>query len=162
MKNLNTILILLIVLMFGCSASEETTQQSEKKEPDVYIFDDIEPDAVILNDSTNSIPSVEELKSEPVKADTAKAESVNTEQPAAGKGFIIQLGAFTTKERAETFINENKSKIEFSMNIIYRDEIKLFAVQLPKFANREEAEKVRSNLWQIPSFKDAFIISLGQ
>ncbi|MBI5729978.1 MAG: SPOR domain-containing protein [Ignavibacteriales bacterium] len=155
MRSINYFLILLTIAFYSCSASEETTQQKEKKEPDVYIFDDIQKDAVNINDTTKAIPSVEEVKVEPVKVDTVKSE-----QPISGKRFIIQLGAFTTKERAEAFINENKSKTELVMNIIYREQIKLFAVQLPPFATREEAEKTRNNLWQTPSFKDAFIITV--
>ncbi len=150
MRSINYFLILLTIAFYSCSASEETTQQKEKKEPDVYIFDDIQKDAVNINDTTKAIPSVEEVKVEPVKIEP----TVNV------KKFIIQLGAFTSKERAEAFINENKSKTELVMNIIYREQIKLFAVQLPPFATREEAEKTRNNLWQIPSFKDAFIITV--
>ena len=143
-----------IVLLIGCSSSQETAQQSEKKEPDVYIFDDIQKDEVRL-DTTMVIPPVEEVKVEPVKAE----EPIKQEQPVSGKKFIIQLGAFTSKERAEAFINENKSKTEFVMNIIYREQIKLYAVQIPPFTTREDAEKTRNNLWLIPSFKDAFIIT---
>lgn len=144
-----------IVLFIGCSTSEKTTKQTEKKEPDVYIFDDIEKDAINLSDTTKNIPTVEEVKVEPVKS-----EPVKTEQKVSVKKFIIQLGAFTTKERAEAFINENKSKTGLTMTIIYRDQIKLFAVQLPPFVTKEEAEKTRNGLWQTPSFKDAFIISV--
>ncbi|MCX6173758.1 MAG: SPOR domain-containing protein [Ignavibacteriales bacterium] len=155
MKTLKVFLIFIIIGFFGCSTSEETTKQSEKKEPDVYIFDDVQKDAVNINDTTKAVPSVQEVKAEPVKT-----EPVKTEQTVSVKKFIIQLGAFTTKERAEAFINENKSKTELVMNIIYREQIKLFAVQLPSFATKEDAEKTRNNLWQIPSFKDSFIITV--
>lgn len=150
MRLINYLLIFLSTLLFACASSEETTKQTEKKEPDVYIFDDIQKDAVNINDTTKAIPSVEEVKVEPVK----------TEQTVSVKKFIIQLGAFTSQERAQAFINENKSKTGLTMSIIYREQIKLFAVQLPPFTTREEAEKTRNNLWQIPSFKDAFIITV--
>lgn len=156
-KLFSILITISMVLLIGCTSSEETTKQSEKKEPDVYIFDDIQKDAVNLNDTTKTIPTVGEVKSVPVKID-----SVKSGQTISGKRFIIQLGAFTTKERAESFINENKSKTELAMNIIYREQIKLFAIQLPPFATKEEAEKTRNNLWQVPSFKDAFIISIEQ
>src|SRR3989339_1469457 len=143
------------VLIIGCSSTKETAQQSEKKEPDVYIFDDIQKDEIQLDDTTKVIPPVEEVKVEPVKAE----EPVQQEQPISGRKFIIQLGAFTSQERAQAFVNENKSKTDFVMNIIYREQIKLYAVQLPPFETREDAEKTRNNLWLIPSFKDAFIIT---
>lgn len=155
MKTLNAFSILVVIGFFGCSTSEETTKQTEKKEPDVYIFDDVQKDAVNIQDTAKAVPTVQEVKVEPVKKD-----SVKIEQPISTKKFIIQLGAFTTKERAETFINENKNKTELTMSIIYREQIKLFAVQLPPLATKEEAEKTRNNLWLIPSFKDAFIITV--
>jgi len=150
MKALEVFSIILLIGIFGCSTSEDTTKQTEKKEPDVYIFDDVQKDAVNINDTTRAVPSVEEVKVEPVKI----------EQAISTKKFIIQLGAFTTEERAETFINENKSKTELTMSIVYREQIKLFAVQLPPFTTKEEAEKTRNNLWLIQSFKDAFIITV--
>ncbi len=154
MKTLEVFSIILLIGIFGCSTSEETTKQTEKKEPDVYIFDDVQKDAVNIKDTTKAVPSVEEVKVEPVKT-----EPVKIAQTISVKKFIIQLGAFTTKERAEAFINENKNKTELVMNIIYREQIKLYAVQLSPFTTKEEAEKTRNNLWQIPSFKDAFIIT---
>ncbi len=157
LKHFSFLISISIVLFIGCSASEETTKQTEKKEPDVYIFDDIQKDEVKINDTTKTIPTVEEIKVEPVKSNPVKTEPI-----VSVKKFIIQLGAFTSHERAQTFINENKSKTELSMIIIYRDQIKLYAVQLPPFATREEAEKIRNDFWQIPSFKDAFIISTEQ
>ena len=155
MKTLIAFSIFLLIGFFGCSASEETSKQTEKKEPDVYVFDDLQKDTVNIKDNTKIIPSVKEVKVEPVKINTVKSAQSMSE-----KKFIIQLGAFTTKERAETFIDENKNKTEFKMNIVYRDQIKLFVVQLSPFVTREEAEKTRNNLWQIPSFKDAFIITV--
>jgi len=155
MKTLNALSLLLIIGFFGCSTSEETTKQTEKKEPDVYIFDDVQKDEVNILDTAKAVPSVQEVKVEPVETD-----SVKIEQPISTKKFIIQLGAFTTKERAETFINENKSKTELTMSIIYREQIKLYAVQLPQLTTKEEAERTRNNLWQTPSFKDAFIITV--
>ncbi|MFA5803753.1 MAG: SPOR domain-containing protein [Melioribacteraceae bacterium] len=157
LKLFSILISISIVLFIGCSTSEETTKQTEKKEPDVYIFDDVQKDAVNINDTTKAVPSVQEVKVEPVKT-----EPVKTEQTVSVKKFIIQLGAFTSQERAQAFINENKSKTGLAMSIIYREQIKLFAVQLPPFATREEAEKTRNGLWQTPSFKDAFIISIEQ
>lgn len=146
--------------LIGCSVSEETTKQTEKKEPEVYIFDDIQKDEVNINDTSKNIPSVEELKVEPIKTEPIKTDSAITEQKVSVNKFVIQLGAFTSQDRAQAFINENKSKTELTMSIIYREQIKLYAVQLPPFATKEEAEKTRNNIWLIPSFKDAFIIKV--
>ena len=73
------------------------------------------------------------------------------------QSFIIQVGAFTSKERAEAFVKENQNKITQKMEISFSNQVQLYVVQLPFLSSREEAEKLRYDLWKIPSFKDAFI-----
>lgn len=142
-------LFILFNLFVACSSSEEATKEEQKKEPDIYVFDDIEKDQINLPDSLNKIPPVQELKAEPIK----------TEPVASSLKYAIQLGAFSTKERAQIFIDENKNKISYNMVIIFRDNTKLFSVQIPAVATKEEAEKIRNDLWKIPSFKDAFLLT---
>ena len=140
--NLIIILSFTFILFTACSSSEETTTETTQAEtqPEVYVFDDVTEPADSVNEVKETIPP------EPV-----------VESPAAK--YIVQVGAFTTKERAEQFYNENSSKISYPMNISYSDEVKLFVVQLPAFSTREEAEKVRNELWQTSTFKDAFIVT---
>lgn len=136
------ILSILSLLLFACSSSEQTTNESNQSEsqPEVYVFDDVVEPADSINEIKETIPA------EPVVESTATR-------------YYVQVGAFTTKERAEQFFNENSSKISYPMNISYSDEVKLFVVQLPAFSTREEAEKIRNELWQISTFKDAFIVT---
>jgi len=140
--NLIIILSFTFILFTACSSSEETTTETTQAEtqPEVYVFDDV----------TEPADSIDEVK------ETILPEPV-VEPPAAK--YFVQVGAFTTKERAEQFYNENSSKISYPMNISYSDEVKLFVVQLPAFSTREEAEKIRNELWQISTFKDAFIVT---
>jgi cell division protein FtsN len=149
MKIINYCLILITIMFYACASSHETTQtqQIPKKEPEVYIFDDAG------KIDTAKVEKPKEVVKEPVSV-----EKKETNQPVTKK-FIVQVGAFTSKERAQIFINENKTKIEQLMSITFRDQDKLWLVQLPAFSSREEAEKVRNSIWQIPSFKDAFIIT---
>jgi cell division protein FtsN len=149
MKIINCCLILFTIMFYACASSQETTQtqQIPKKEPEVYIFDDAG------KIDTAKVEKPKEVVKEPVSI-----EKKETNLPVTKK-FIVQVGAFTSKERAQVFINENKAKIEQEMNISFREQDKLWLVQLPSFSSREEAEKVRNTIWQIPSFKGAFIIS---
>jgi len=149
MKIIFSIMFYLSILFWAACASSEQTQIT-KKEPDVYVFDDIKKDEVKLTDSLMNVPPVQEVKAEPLK----------TQQASLLKKFVVQLGAFTSKEKAEKFISENKNKTDLLMSIVYRDQVKLFAIQIPPYETKEEAEKVRNSLWQIPSFKDAFILTL--
>ncbi|MEW6701117.1 MAG: SPOR domain-containing protein, partial [Bacteroidota bacterium] len=75
------------------------------------------------------------------------------------KKFFVQVGAFTSKERAQSFVKENQAKIDYEMSISFRDQVQLYVVLLSPFATREDAESVRNSLRQIASFKDAFIIT---
>ncbi|HOI30128.1 MAG TPA: SPOR domain-containing protein [Melioribacteraceae bacterium] len=151
----SALLILLFSLIIGCTASTETTQ--ENREPDFYVFDDVE--------------KIDTVKSEPEAAEkvmsdsTAKAIVDTTVIPAekeivpAEVKYIIQLGAFSTRERAEQFIIENQSKISFLMNLTQKGPNKLYTVHLSPFKERVEAESVRNTIWKIPVFKDAFIVT---
>lgn len=149
------LLILLFSFIIACTSSTETTQES--KEPDFYVFDDVE--------------KIDTIKSEPVAAEkvmtdsTAKAKvdttalPVDNEKVSTGFKYILQLGAFSTRERAEQFIIENQSKISFLMNLTQKGPNNLYTVHLSPFKEKAEAESVRNTIWKIPVFKDAFIVT---
>jgi len=157
MRQLNYSLIFLIALFYACASSEETTtQESQKKEPEIYVFDDVNK-----HDTTKvEIPKQAEAKPEEPKPEVKSAPEIKESLTNSTKKFIIQVGVFTTQERAQAFVKENQSKIAYIMKITLRDTDKRFVVRLQPFESKEDAEKVRNNIWQIPSFKDAFIITL--
>ena len=135
-------LLTIIVLLFGCSASQETTETAqETKEPEVYVFDDV-------TDVTQDTTEVEPLPEPPVNYNTPKTTQ-----------YYVQVGAFTSRGRAEQFVKENAAKLDYIMDISYSDDVKLHVVQLPPFNTRAEAETVRNRLWQTEVFKDAFILT---
>ncbi len=148
MRISNYLLIILITFFSACASSEETTKQIQQKEPEVYIFDDVEK----VDTSAVELPM-------PKKVELSVNKPTAEEEQRSVKKFIVQVGAFTSKERAQSFIKENQNKIDFVMSIFFSDQVQLYVVQLPPFAAREEAEKARNTLWQIPNFKDAFIIT---
>jgi len=138
------LLVIPLVLICACSSSDDTVKNEQTKEPEVYIFDDVSK-----TDSTKPTEPVVEVK-----------EQTPVIQPAVVKKFIVQVGAYTSKDRAETFVMENQTKIDQKMSIAFSNQVQLYVVQLPPFTSREEAEKVRNSLWQITSFKGAFIITI--
>jgi cell division septation protein DedD len=148
MRNINYSLILLATLVIACSNSQETIKQTPKQENDVQLLDD--------QKKADSLKTIT-----PQKNDTLIVKKeIPKESQVISKKFVVQLGAFSSMERAQNFINENQSKVEQQMKIVFRDEIKLFTVQLPPFSTHEEAEKIRNSLWIIPAFKDAFILTI--
>jgi hypothetical protein len=129
--------LLLIFILSSCSSSEQTTVKTETPgEDSVYIFDEVP------QDSTPVIP--------------AEDPAVNT----PSTYYIVQIGAFTTKEKAEAFAETSKEKINRELIIIYSNSVNLFVVQLTElFSTRAEAESVRNELWKMPDFKDAWILT---
>lgn len=139
--------VLLTILLFGCSSSEITTDQSNKKEAEVYVFDDIptQDSTSLTKPFTVKKDTIEKVEQEPI------AETIL-------KKFTVQVGAFTSKERAESFIKENQSKTSFLLTVTFIAQNQLFAVQIPPYNTKEEADKIRDVLKKFPAFKDAFTV----
>jgi cell division septation protein DedD len=122
-----------VLFLYACSTTEQSSKDSSVKE--TYIFDD------------TSYETKENVKEEKVVESPKVEKSI----------FFVQLAAFTSEDRADIFIAENKSKLNYPLVKKYSEKVKLFVVQLPPFSTREEAESVRNSLWKIDAFKDAFI-----
>jgi cell division septation protein DedD len=130
--------LLMIFILSSCSATEQTTSKYEKKgEDSVYVFDEVPQD---------SVPAV--------KSETPAQNTPSTY-------YIVQVGAFTTKDKAETFSRESRDKMKHEVIVIYSNTVNLFVVQLTElFSTRAEAENVRNELWKMPEFKDAWILTV--
>jgi cell division protein FtsN len=151
------LLLPVTLLMIACSSGEKATEENQQKQPEIYVFDDIQKvdTSVVAQDTIKTEPSVSE------KIKTESVEKIDTVKIQENLGnYIVQVGAFSTKERAETFIKENQSKVDYKMTSGFNDQTKLYVVQLPPFHSRESAEEVRNSIRQIPVFKGAFIISI--
>jgi cell division septation protein DedD len=161
--------ILLAVLLFGCSTSRETSSIEGSEEPDLYVFDDVEKvDSIEIkktekpvDDSTKITPDIINI----VKEDTVKSikeELVSYNQNKIDlkiAGYAVQLGAFSSRERAEDFIKENQSKTIYHLNISSKPSTNLFVVQTSPVYAREEADAIRNMLRKNSIFKDAFVVS---
>ncbi|GAB4128832.1 MAG: hypothetical protein Fur0015_02640 [Ignavibacteriales bacterium] len=134
MKNL-LFFFVSIFLFYACSSSEQTTNVPQVKE--TYVFDDV------------SEKEAKDVK--PVE------NAVNSPKDNISEVFIVQLAAFSTEDKADKFILENKSKIKYSLIKKFSEKVNLYVVQIPPFTSRGEAEKVRNELWKSETFKDAFI-----
>jgi len=132
-------MLFVFISFVGCSAIQETETKNTADEKSVYVFDD-----VTVNDSTNNV-----------------AEEIVETKPIENKTFemyIVQVGAFSTREKAELFVTQVKNKTEHELNIIYNVNSNLYVIQLSPFRTREEADKVRDELRTIPELKGTFIV----
>ena len=128
-----------IVLIIGCSSSEEQTKDKSENENEIqkeeYVFDDAVGDTTIPAEVKNDTPVIESVKK-----------------------YIVQLGAFTTKTRADERAAFAKKKLSKEIVVSFSEEFKLFVVQLKPFATEAEARTARNELWNSKDFKDAFIV----
>lgn len=155
MKLRNYALLAPLAFMFACISAEQTTDQAEKKAPEVYVFDDVKKVEEPKIDSVKIEAAKPEVKPEPVKIDSVVAAA-----PTDVKKFTVQLGAFTTKERADSFVKEHQAKTSLPMSIMFNARTKLFAVQVPPYKTKEEADLIRDNLRKFPAFADSFTVPM--
>ena len=129
-----------IILLLPSCASKEVTKDNSPKKDSVYVFDQVAPDTV-----KKQLPP-------PVESPTIQTPY-----------YLIQLGAFSTREKAESFSAVAKTKINYDMTIKFNDVKGLYVVQLsPPFTSRPEAEKVRDEIKQIYEYRDVWIVNVDK
>ena len=131
------LLLPFILLLSSCSTTKETTDINKIQEKDsLYVFD--APVDTTKNENLVVIPKIANVKL-----------------------YIVQIGAFTTKQKAENFAAESRRKINYDLDIEYSKSVNLYVAQLKPFYNKKkEAEAVRNKLWKMNDFKDAWILTV--
>jgi len=149
--------IFLTLFVFACSSGNETVQKKKKSEEEPYIFDAVGTVEPEKPKEVNKITYPDSLQvQEKMKEETKNEAEETVEEPM----YFVQIGAFTTQERAEEFVKEAKEILKNQeFTITFSDRVNMFVVQLPPFKDRKEAEKVRNRLWKYDKFKDAFIVT---
>ncbi|HZW37861.1 MAG TPA: SPOR domain-containing protein [Ignavibacteriaceae bacterium] len=163
-------------IFYSCSSMESTTRDNNTEvktsTEDDYVFDEMPSDSIQLAD--------ENTKSEeddvPLTTNTTKESTPNFKSPEFKKldppqnttttattnnyssRISVQLGAFTTKQKADYFVNQNKSLINKPTLVKLGKVGNLFVVQVPGFLNRNEAAQYRDKLKVHEQFKDAWIV----
>jgi cell division protein FtsN len=123
-----------LLLFSACSSSEETTSSDENSNGDeVYVFD------AIPENNTNK-----------------EKENIANEMQYV---YMIQIGAFASKLNAEDFTEKSELKLGEKLDVTFNDQDNLYVVRYRRiFDSRDEAEKIRNELWQTEDFRDAWII----
>lgn len=128
-----------VILLLPSCASKEVTKDDTPKKDTVYVFDQVAPDTV--------------------KKQAPPVENTTVQTPY----YLVQIGAFSTRDKAESFSGIAKTKLNYDVKIKYNDVIKLFVVQLsPPFSSRPEAEKVRNDIKQYKEYNDAWIVTVDK
>jgi cell division septation protein DedD len=137
MKSFQNILVafLMGVFLFGCTTSQQSTDGEEQ----IYIFDEIPKENTIEAPKTGEYPTINQAY------------------------YVVQVGAFTTKDRAETFAEMSRSKLKNEINISYSEQVNLYVVQItPFYKSKEEAESVKNKLRTYSEFSDAWIVTINK
>lgn len=138
------------LILYSCITSDYVTENKKADDTEIYIFDDVS--------DIDTTKIIEDNK--PIYVETKEKPIEETKEQIVYK-YTVQVGAFTTKERAELFINQNQNKTSFPLKIIYNPSTKLYSVQIPSYPTKEEADKIRDVLKNFPPFKEAFTIQIG-
>lgn len=135
MTNYNSKLIyffltVLSIFFATCSTTEKTVKEVDTD--DTYVFDEVPPEDYYTFET-------------PVE----KSDVV----------YIIQIGAFSTLERAKKFADKSRLVLKKDIKVNFNDRNNLYVVQIhPPFQAKNEAEKYRDELWKIDEYNDAWII----
>ena len=141
--------IFAILFIFGCSSTETTdnsqTNVKEKKSLDsLYVFDQSAPDT--SNKNLEIIPVLEK--------NTVDAENLSTQNK-----YTVQVGAFSTLEKADFFAAEARTRIKKELSVTFSEQIKLFVVQIiPAFNTKSDAETLKMELRKLKGFEDAWVV----
>lgn len=134
-KFIYSLLIIGVFHVVSCS-STNLTNDDEKQ---IYIFDEVPVEKTIDAPKTGEYPNT------------------------GSSYYVVQIGAFTTENKANEFADLSKQKTNYKYSIVYSGNLKLYLVQvIPFFKSRAEAEEVRNNLWKIESFADAWILTVNK
>jgi len=120
----------LFLLFVTCSTTEKTVKEAETD--DTYIFDEVPPEDYYIFET-------------PVE----KSDAV----------YIVQIGAFSTLERAKKFADKSRLGLQKDIKVNFNQRNSLYVVQIhPPFQSKTEAEKYRDELWKTDEYNDAWIL----
>ncbi len=140
--------LLITFILASCASSQKTENQSTEtpqppaKKDSIYVFD-------------SAAPAKPEVKTD------RSAQSLDESSHIMMTFYLVQIGAFTTKNRADEFAASSRDKISEPIEVTFNPDINLYVVQIERhFTSHEDAEAMRNQLWQKNEFKDAWIVTV--
>ncbi len=136
-KLLLFVVALCIIFLYGCSSTEETQKDGEEKKEEVYIFDEIPTDTLVVS----------------------KQEEKNTTPPTTTAWlYYVQVGAFTTEQKAQEFAASSKKILGKDLTVSFSKDSSLYVVRLSPTKTKEEADKLRDEIKKYKEFQDVFVV----
>jgi len=131
-----SILSVFLLCFFSCSSSEQTqdNKQDEKSTDSVYIFDEVPPEDLFEFESP---------------------------APKTAEVFVIQIGAFSSFEKAKDFADKSWNKLDKKIKVEFKENKNLYVVLIyPPFSDKESAIKYRSKIQKDREYSDAWIVTI--
>lgn len=126
------------ILFVACSATEETQKEGEEKKQEVYVFDEIPTDTLVVS------------KEEETKDTTPPTQTAGL--------YYVQIGAFTTQQKADEFSASATKILKKQLAVSFNKDSTLYVVRLNPVATKDEADKLRDEVKMFKEFLDAFVV----
>jgi len=140
-KLIGLIFSLVVILVLSSCSNKDVTKEETPKKDSTYVFDQVPVDSV--------------------KKLMTPADGLSTGVVVPATKYTVQMGAFTTKEKADAFTAVAKKKLNLDMTIKFSSEVNLFVVQVnPPYSTKSEAEKEKDNIKQVQEYKDAWVVTI--
>ena len=144
-------LIFFSLLVSACSSTQQTTQTKTEPKDSLYVFDKVPVDTT---------KPVELSKEETPPQESQNSQNVQNIQTPY---YLVQIGAFSTKDRAQEFVDKTQSLLNQKVNITLNPDVNLFVVRLAKvYPTHDQAETVKNELRQQEAFKDAWVVTVNK
>jgi len=122
-----------LCFLTSCSSSSNEIKTKKKVIDSTYVFDKVPPENIYTFETPAKSP------------DTI---------------YIIQIGAFSTLERAKEFSEFSRVKLKKDIKVEYNENKKLYMVQIyPYYNDKKKAEVYRRELLNYKEFKDAWVVT---
>ena len=122
-----------VYILTSCSTSSNEIRTTKKVIDSTYVFDEVPPENIYKFDANEKHP------------DTI---------------YIIQIGAFSTLDRAKEFSEFSRERLKKDIKVDYKENKKLYVVQIyPYYSDKKKAETYRRELIKNEEYKDAWIVT---
>jgi len=164
-----SVLLIMTVLFFGCSTTEETAEKpNQETPPPVTRQQPVQPPPAsqIQPTRTDTVSVTTQVTGKETQQQTAAPESVaaksTSSQPlsAAPTGnFAVQIGAFSVPDKAGVIASLAKERFNKNVYTLQAKDTGLFKVMVGDFMTKDEARKFRDQMaQQFPDdYKDAWV-----
>jgi len=168
----NTVLGLLIIaglVMFGCTAAEETSENPKRETPPPVVQKPPERQPAAqpaqptktdtVSVSTQVTPDENTKPAVTPESTTAKTQPVQPPSVAPTGNFTVQVGAFSLKDKANSVTELAKQRFGKKVYTFQAKDTGLFKVTVGEFMTKDEGRKFRDQIvQQFPDdYKDAWV-----